>query len=373
MQGELKVLIKITRICALLVLIGTICGCSSMVSSTREITLPDTAAPLAGVRYYLPKGAVQVSASWDNLIPGWQPRCTILTEADPYYCYRLRYKGNVLFDDDVTVAVDPGSGLLTGINALTTDQSINSVGNLVAAAGTALTFGASLGPVSSYGARGNNNEEFKEIRDNAYTSSFQISIEPDQTVPPIYLVSPDESSPKLSQDTNGAPVKAENNKVTPLYAKFEITLTRIITEPPQTASEMGSNVTKLDGIVVRMPVPFTLEIKGTFYKPQDSYNTPRYADSKFTVLLPDEQHNYFLPISRRPLVMTGTKVVLNNGMIESYQQIKPSIVAGIVGIPKTILNALVPIPLEIRQSQANNVEAVQSTLNGQAAIQKLQK
>jgi len=345
---------KIIEVFPALVLIGTICGCASVVNSTRETNLPRTTVPLEGIRYFLPKGEVQVSATWDNLIPGWEPKFTIITEPDPYYCYRLHYKRNVLFDDDVTIAVDPTSGLLCGVNATTTDQTVNSLGSLMASAGAALTFGTSLGPVTSLAARGSENDEFQKIRENAYMSSFQVVIGTDQKIPPFYLVSPENASPATSGVTNASNREA-SSKTASLYAEFDLTLTRIVTELPQTNVESAGK-TKFDGIIVRTPVPFTLGIKETFFKPEDSYSTPHYAESSFTVLLPDEQHNYFLPISRRPFVTTSTKIILANGMIESYQQSRPSMVAGIVGIPRTILSALVPIPLEIRQSQANNVQ-----------------
>jgi hypothetical protein len=59
-------------------------------------------------------------------------------------------------------------------------------------------------------------------------------------------------------------------------------------------------------------------------------------------------------------------------MLQSYERNRPSMVAGVVGIPKAILSALVPIPLDVRQNQANNVQAIDKTLSGEADIKKLQ-
>jgi hypothetical protein len=71
-------------------------------------------------------------------------------------------------------------------------------------------------------------------------------------------------------------------------------------------------------------------------------------------------------------VSDETNVTLKDGMIQSIQQSRPSMVAGVVGIPKTILGALVPIPLQIRQSQSNNLQAIDNSLKAKVDIQKLQ-
>jgi len=91
-------------------------------------------------------------------------------------------------------------------------------------------------------------------------------------------------------------------------------------------------------------------------------------------MLPDvnNKQNYILPINRRYLVQDKTNVTLKDGMIQSIQQVRPSMVAGIVGIPKSILSALVPIPLQIRQSQTNNLQAIDSSIKLKKEIKELQ-
>jgi hypothetical protein len=88
------------------------------------------------------------------------------------------------------------------------------------------------------------------------------------------------------------------------------------------------------------------------------------------LLLPDTKYRYYLQISRRPFVKDTTKITLSNGVVQSVQRVRPSLVQGIIGVPKTIVGAVAPIPLQIRQSQMNNAQAVDNTLKAEADIKK---
>ena len=47
-------------------------------------------------------------------------------------------------------------------------------------------------------------------------------------------------------------------------------------------------------------------------------------------------------LDRSPFVKNGTQITLVDGVVQTIT--RPSIILGIVGVPKTILEALVPLP-----------------------------
>jgi hypothetical protein len=324
---------------------GLLCGCGSIVVSTKETSLPKTSEPLTSMRYYLPKGRIQVTAKWDKIIPGWEPTCLMVAEADPDECYRLDRSVNAFFDDRVVIRVNPSNGLLEEVDATSSDQTINAVASLAGAVAAGFTFSAELGPTAKRGARGPG--EFETIRTNAYKSSFQVLVDRDEPKHTVYLVAPET-------------VLDER-----LYAKYDISLEPVLSEP-SAPSDSSSGRTNFNGIVVRIAVPYRLTIDGTFYKvpvelgpehkgesrgTEHDPGSPQYARLSRIVLLPDQDHNYFLPLARIPLVTASTTVKLANGMVQELELSRPSMVGAVAGVPKTIVSALVPIPIAINQSQ----------------------
>jgi hypothetical protein len=85
---------------------------------------------------------------------------------------------------------------------------------------------------------------------------------------------------------------------------------------------------------VRAPVPYKITIdKG------DDQNL--VAEQQ--LFLPDPERIYYLPLDRTPFVKNETKIVLVGGVVQSVSVTRPSIFLGIVGIPKKILEALIPL------------------------------
>ena len=89
----------------------------------------------------------------------------------------------------------------------------------------------------------------------------------------------------------------------------------------------------VDGIIVRAPAPYRIKVT------QDGPN----LSGEQTVFLPDPTRIYYLPLDRTPFVKNETKIALVNGVVQSVSVTRPSIILGIVGVPKTILEALLPL------------------------------
>jgi hypothetical protein len=325
------------------------------------MTMPPTDAPLTAIRYYLPAGKVQVTAKWDSLIPGWDPLIKASAQADPQFCYSIDRDSNSSYDDDVSVSVDPTTGLLASVTATSTDQTVNALGTILSTAESFASYGSSPQPAPA--AKSRDNSEYLEVIREAFTSQFNVTVTPAIPHAVAYVVSP---APDLTRPTAPSPPAAEGKTAGPapeakapsppklLYAKFEVTLEPVSTENSAAPAAAADNST-IGGIVIRIPVPYILKIAVSYYR-QDDPN-PRILKSETTVILPDQYHNYFLPLDRIPLVTSSTKVVLVNGMVQSLQRSRPSTLAAFIGVPKTLLGDLIPMPIAVHQSQTTNVPA----------------
>lgn len=338
--------------CVLALLIGAlfISGCGSVVKSVKSPYLPDelTGTYSASIPYYLPKGKVVVSGNWNKDVRSWDITVKPVVDADPSVRYLVKRNVNVMFDDDITIAVD-GSGLLQTANATSTDQTVNGIASLVSAAASALTFSAGLGPSSGGGGIQNVDKTAAEMKRKAFFSNFQIVLDPTKPSDIAYVQSTD----------------PETNRLLGVF--------RAVLSSPSEFSRATTDVTdaSFDGILVRRLIPYTLNVSAFVrYYTNDivdaggSFETPTQ-----TILLPDTTRNYVVPLPRTPLVANSTKIALQNGAIQQQQMTRPSIFMGVVGIPKTILGALAPIPLQIKNDQLNllnaesKIKAVEKELN----------
>jgi hypothetical protein len=98
-----------------------------------------------GVYYSLPRGTVKIIGTWNPNTGLWDLTAVSVLGADPeagtFYTER---NVNFFFDDDLTIAIDPTTDLLMTGNGTTTDQSVNGIGTLAAAASAAFTLPASF-------------------------------------------------------------------------------------------------------------------------------------------------------------------------------------------------------------------------------------
>jgi hypothetical protein len=404
----------------------TLCGCGSIVTTTPEHRLPANKMTVTGVPYYLPKGKIQIDITWSKDTHEWLVKASPVIVPDDRFRYRLNRNTHVLFDDDITIAVD-SMGLLQTVNGTSADKTVSAIGDLVAAVGGVFSFAAGVGAALPQGAVPG--EKIMEAMRKptpapAPVYSYHATIDPREhlnsepiesvllTVPEnnlpgmastalrtlddtngvliktsddipvldnhgspvrvsrgnlIQAQSKDSGTPVLNPDgtfvlgTNGEPILVKDN--TPVLAppiiqtKFEIKIKCVDMQhtnsptPAQAALERAIQGMDgcIPGIVVRTPVRYQVTIKrAAGYTVDDNEMA-----AETSLLLPDDEHDYILPIDRIPLVANSTQVTLAAGTIQNLHLTRPSIVAGIVGIPKTIVGALVPIPINVSQTQDN--------------------
>ena len=327
-------------------------GCAPVFTSETQISKINNYWVLDGVPYFLPKSKIHIDITWskdeNNWIVSVKP---VIQPDDKSPRFILRTDSSALYDDDITIAVDP-NGLLQTVNISTTDKTVSSIAGLAAVAGNAFTFGVGLAPAGLKEGKKRIKKEGKEAP--PLPSSFHGDFDPDEINPII---------PKLQPPAID------------VSAVFTLKFTSLGTTPTQRTdistdayplrglveASSEKNIS-IHGIVLRTPVPYKIDITVN--------NT---VTQSAVLMLPDVNQNYVLPINRRCLVQDKTNITLKDGMIQSIQQVRPSMVAGVVGIPKTILEALAPIPLQIRQSQTSNLQAIDSSLKLKSDIKKSQE
>ena len=118
--------------------------------------------------------------------------------------------------------------------------------------------------------------------------------------------------------------------------------------PP--AKWSADSVTLTRGVVFRPLKPWRIIVDST----DDSVAAVR--ESKL-VHLPDKAHPLVLDYTRVPFVKKVTNVTFVDGTLRDYSRKLPSPVFGFLGIPKALLGAIAPLPLQLKQTQITNLRA----------------
>jgi len=120
-----------------------------MVTSTMQDGIHEN-AKAGGFSYFLPKGSLKVMGVWNATTGFWDVTAASVIGPDPSSKpYRVERRVNAFFDDDLTIAADPTTGLLQTVNGTTTDQRVNAVASLAAAAVSAYGVPAAFAPAAA--------------------------------------------------------------------------------------------------------------------------------------------------------------------------------------------------------------------------------
>jgi hypothetical protein len=131
---------------------------------------------------------------------------------------------------------------------------------------------------------------------------------------------------------NPTPTPTPTPTATPITRSYNIVVRRESKRDSRPTRQLD-NVT--NGIVVRAPAPYRVII---------TVNSNPNSQAEQLIFLPDKERDYFLPLDRSPFVKNDTQITLVDGVVQKVAVSRPSIILGILGVPKTILDALVPLP-----------------------------
>jgi hypothetical protein len=105
-------------------------------------------------------------------------------------------------------------------------------------------------------------------------------------------------------------------------------------DPATVGSKFSQNTT--------ISVPFYLYVLRVSYV--DKYNEVRIIDASYQFTLPDPSKAFAIDYSRIWFVKKTNEIDFTDGMLTSFHQIVPSPFLGGLNIPKSFLQALIPIP-----------------------------
>jgi hypothetical protein len=331
----------------LLPFLSLLSSCGSIVESTKEQSPPAYGSEMEGTVYWLPKGSVSLDGTWEK-----DKDCTVkvgtLIEADTSSRWRVKRKINHLFDDNVALDVDPNTGLLKTVNGTSQDRTADIVATGLEVAARVMAFGAGA-PV----LRTNLVETHEECPNlTELRTPFHIKIPADQLnrhySQCFRITGPPPAGNENHKPSGGSQIQTDQpqkefvqeESSNPLSVTLKVQITRL-DKPGSPRGTLGKTVNGqliVDGIVVRAPAPYEVKITQV-----DSTKTGPDLSGEQLVFLPDPVAIYYLPLDRSPFVKNGTQIALVNGVVQSVTTDRPSIILGIVGVPKTILSALVPL------------------------------
>lgn len=321
--------------------------------------------PRNGLSYFLPKARVIVSLQWNDSLRSWDVTPTIVIEADPRARYNLDWSNSVLADKDTTVTVDTATGLLQTLDASTPGNNVNTVGALVGAAPNVLRLGTTTAPVSSYSGQGFTAEDYVSYVQRIPSHSGEPAEFPATSQVVVSDADPSDATVILA-----APGRGTGR----MYGAIRVRLTKqydLGAEFPRNAKQLLNAKAQGGGIMVRVPIPYLLTVDETLSSDAHFGNQSARQVCSIApriVMLPDSQHDFLYRVLSRPLVSDATRVALNNGMIESLEQVRPSMLAALIALPKYLILNVAPIPVEVTQSQ-QTISNAQSRLSADHAAE----
>jgi hypothetical protein len=318
-----------SKLCVLglLGLMLTLSSCSTVTTRMGNV---DTKGAVSGMFYHLPQGRLRIKGDYAD---AKNPQGDFVITISTIYSasetrYFLQHKTNPFYDDDFKFQVN-SKQLLETVNVVAEDKTADVLGDLAGIAAGAMKFSAGLLP-----------------------SDFQPAV---ADAPPVRLPFDytfkiqelDEINRKL-QDKGFAIDPINANAITGAqFGTYKFT---------ETKKKNVSSITPADGVVFRPVLPYDITITDLPYAKKLKREV-EIIRATSTVFLPDESKQLLLSVQRSPFIKRTDNLVFSDGILTKLEGTRPSPVVGFLQIPKKILTAIVPLPLEIRQTQVNNIKA----------------
>jgi hypothetical protein len=216
--------------------------------------------------------------------------------------YYAKPHANYLYDDDVHVAVNSKQLLSTG-NVTTQDKTVEIVGAVASLAAQFKSFTQGTPPPAKsrlpfyFSFHPSNADDVVRVREELDKRGINFTVEP-----------------------------------TPAQGGKSVAILGL------QARELGEN-----GLLFRPAMSYKVKL---IYKPENKEN-PQNLELIHTTqqfVLPDPDRLYEIEYPRMAFVTKVKNIGFTDGMLTDYQQKVPSPILGFLGIPRAIVQAIVPIP-----------------------------
>lgn len=331
---------------------------------------PDThATSRQGVVYMLPKALLPVQlVEADNvLMLRMQPAETV---GDPAHRYFLAHPANAFASDDVTIDVDPATGLLTKLTATAEDQTLATLTELLKSAGIrraelggeggeTVLFSGLYDPDGA-DAPGSPNDKLRAGLQRALLSRIGEHV---AACKPDAVDAGCPAARKLEASLQAALAPGAKPEAAVIVVKAT-PLPDAAPPPGAPASQAVADCSV--GICYRSVRPFVveLEIRGVF------------AQST-VALLPNGGAPVALALDRAPFVKTEHTVTLSGGRLQSVQTKRPSSALALVKWPLEVYQAVLEATATLIQlrigANTKEVELAQSQLDTAKELKRIRE
>jgi len=329
-------IIRCTYFVVMLGVVALLTSCTTIATISGPVDHPKKLGQVRGIFYYLPQGLIRIKGDYaDPEKPDGDFVIAVSYSyaADPRYRYYLEPGTNPFYDDEFKIHTNE-KGLLQTVNSIAEDKTADILGDIASIAGSAIKFGAGFPPK----ARNLAADAKDRLRRQPFDYTFALN-EVDEIKRELVTKGFDLKIPK--EKTQGANASA-------FHFPYETTAS---TKNQRAAAtrEVAS------GIVFRPVGAYAVIITDAPFAAQ--FGEGPIIRHRTNVLIPESDKKLLLTLGRTPFIKRTDNLVFTDGVLTQVEGTRPSAVVGFLQIPKKILTAIVPLPLEIRQTQIDNIEA----------------
>lgn len=323
--------------------------------------------------YYLPKLLVRIKGAAKEA----DYTITVSAEyaADGNGRYFLEMRGNPFYEDHSTLEVD-ARGLLTSVDITAEDKTGEIIGDIAAIAAKAMTFGVGVAPGLRSASEGIppfdvtfEIGEFPKIRNRLLALGLDVKLE--KSAPTMTSISAFEFAERKNGQSKpvsgivfrpGIPytLKISDGPLQQrLLAKSRTDLAKDIKNKKQSISQLELAESSDPQVKVSQTARLHEELEDL--EAQYASLTPAEARPlnmlRAELIVPDANTPLVFPLGRTPFSKRTDTLTFTNGMLTKVHRARPSVILGFLQIPKQILTTLTPLPLELKQTQVNNIKA----------------
>jgi hypothetical protein len=359
-------------------------GCHTVTTVAGRVDSPP--GRVSGNFYYLPKGLFRIRGGYAD--KEYAITVSVSYVADPRRRFYLEPRHNIFYDDEYKLQIN-AKGLLETVQVTAEDRTADIAGDLAQVAAGSLKFAAGSG-VASFDLRDLAAktlepfdytfaiDEAPEVRSRlhartnlkivAHNSGGARHSEFPFHDPGRELVSSGKSMPAAARERDRMeaagvvfrPARAFTVRITDL--PFRRRLAAEMERQAAAAQNAAARTRQLNATPETQAHIEELERRAGQFEAAAAQKESATESLRIqtTVLLPDENAQLLFAFGRTPFIRRTDNLAFNEGMLTKIDGARPSPVVGFLQIPKKILGAIVPLPLELKNTQITNIKAART-------------